>query len=277
MSTPSDEADLNQGLAGALQGNSRSAPYPGLAQALLGGSPGLLQDPGSVGSLAQGLTFGLPAIPARYTPVGGFRTDPYGTAFPTIPVGQSLSTAAPPESADQAPIATNGVATNTGDNPGDSDGDEGGETPGAAVAAASPAQQLTPAFDVDKAIGYLDRNATPSYSRLKNGHCGRAVRKAIEAGGLKIGHAESAKDYGPNLVAAGFKKLDVQGFENYNPQKGDVIIYPAILGATQNHKNGHIQMFDGAQWVSDFKQHGQYLGGEPGNDFHSKPFTVYRP
>ena len=38
------------------------------------------------------------------------------------------------------------------------------------------------------------------------------------------------------------------------PQKGDVVVFSAIKG----HKHGHICMYDGHQWISDFKQRSMY-------------------
>jgi hypothetical protein len=129
-------------------------------------------------------------------------------------------------------------------------------------------------FDVDKAVQYLDDNALPKYDDKTAGYCGKAVRLAIGAGGRNVERTESAKDYGPKLMQAGFARLDVDDFENYTPYKGDVVIYPAW----GEHKNGHMQMYDGTQWVSDFKQHGgdgRYPGGDP--KWKEQVFSVYRP
>ena len=35
-----------------------------------------------------------------------------------------------------------------------------------------------------------------------------------------------------------------------NPKRGDVVVY----GKSRGHNSGHIQMYDGKQWVSDFRQ-----------------------
>jgi len=37
--------------------------------------------------------------------------------------------------------------------------------------------------------------------------------------------------------------------DNYTPQKGDIV----VIGANKNHKAGHIAMYNGSQWISDFK------------------------
>lgn len=134
-------------------------------------------------------------------------------------------------------------------------------------APSAPATQ--PAYDVDKAAAYLDAAATPHYIQGKNGHCAKNVREAIKSGGRDIAVTHSAKDYGPSLVAGGFTKLEGDALKNYTHQKGDVIIYPAI----DKHADGHMAMYDGNQWVSDFKQRVPY----PSNDYIGKTYAIYRP
>jgi hypothetical protein len=97
-------------------------------------------------------------------------------------------------------------------------------------------------YDVDKAVAHLDANAgARSHKR-----CATYVRRAIAAGGVKLTQTIHAKDYGANLVAAGFSEKAAGGA----PAKGDVAIIPAVKG----HLDGHMCMYDGHQWVSDFKQ-----------------------
>jgi hypothetical protein len=77
-----------------------------------------------------------------------------------------------------------------------------------------------------------------------------------------------AKDYGASLRAAGFLSLG-QIAAGY--LAGDVAIVDAIDG----HPSGHMAMFNGVSWVSDFKQqHGLY----PGAAYRSKRprFTIFR-
>ena len=77
-----------------------------------------------------------------------------------------------------------------------------------------------------------------------------------------------AKDYGSCLVTAGFSEKPAGGA----PAKGDVAVIPAVKG----HPAGHMAMYDGHQWVSDFKQaHGvypaaEYREGKPKVTFYSK-------
>lgn len=154
-------------------------------------------------------------------------------------------------SADQAPMAATPQAA----------------TAGTGANTAAPGKSAVP-YDVDKAAGYLDTHATPEYIKGVNGHCGRAVRQAIAAGGIPVANTDYAKDYGPKLIGAGFTQLDGQAAKNYTPQKGDVIIYPAW----QKHTSGHMEMYDGTHWVSDFMQKGPIPFGDG-----TLPYRIYRP
>jgi type VI secretion system secreted protein VgrG len=55
--------------------------------------------------------------------------------------------------------------------------------------------------------------------------------------------------------------------DSYTPQKGDV----AVFAGSDAHPHGHITIFDGKQWVSDFKQKNMspYRTAAP-------PVTIYR-
>jgi hypothetical protein len=93
------------------------------------------------------------------------------------------------------------------------------------------------------------------------------VRKAVEAGGAHLIHHTSAKDYGDSLERVGFRALS--GAANF--VAGDVVVVHAMTG----HPHGHMAMFNGHIWVSDFKQsHGLYPG--PSYRKTKPPYTVYR-
>jgi len=121
-------------------------------------------------------------------------------------------------------------------------------------------------YDVDAAVKHLDDNAEAGSS----GKCATYVRQALEAGGLDMSSRPvSAKDYAPYLKLKGFKSVDLK---NYQPKKGDVVVI-------QNYKdgdvNGHIAMYDGAIWVSDFKQRDMW--GGPGYRKNTPSYEVLRP
>ena len=103
-------------------------------------------------------------------------------------------------------------------------------------------------YSNDAAVEYLVEHAE---SRSKSS-CALSVRRAISAGGCPtFGQPPSACDYDLFLPDLGFNEVPQDG---YVPQKGDVVVFSAIKG----HKHGHICMYDGKQWVSDFKQRSMY-------------------
>jgi len=119
-----------------------------------------------------------------------------------------------------------------------------------------------------KAVEYLNQNAEP----LSLGQCARYVREAIEAGGIKLVHHVSAKDYGSSLVHHGFQKIvQTHATTNYHHKLGDVAIVQPIAG----HPHGHMAMYNGSWWVSDFVQ---YHGVYPGHSYRQSkpPYAIYR-
>ncbi|KAG2433258.1 hypothetical protein HXX76_008326 [Chlamydomonas incerta] len=87
--------------------------------------------------------------------------------------------------------------------------------------------------------------ALANASSQSQGRCGIAVREAIEAAtGMTMPRVGSAKDMGSSLVAVGFCFADAP------LQVGDV----AVIQDCQGHPHGHIQVWTGSQWVSDFVQ-----------------------
>jgi hypothetical protein len=126
-------------------------------------------------------------------------------------------------------------------------------------------------WDVKKAVTHLRKHARPS----SGGQCAKFTREAIEAGleGGKVPRpsSRSAKDFGLGLQMAGFSELPGMcgGF-----QAGDVAVIDGING----HPDGHMAMYDGQQWISDFPQN-DYVGREgglyPGNAY-AKAAPNYR-
>ena len=100
-------------------------------------------------------------------------------------------------------------------------------------------------------------------------HCAMYCRLGMEAGGLATEdrpRSGDAGDYGPFLMRHG---AQVVPQDSYIPQVGDV----AVFNKTVQHPSGHIEMFDGNNWVSDFMQH----SFSPYRDASSTPpFTIYR-
>jgi len=110
------------------------------------------------------------------------------------------------------------------------------------------------------------------------------MRKALEGNGFKIGKHGSAKNYGNPLQNAGFDAIaehyNGEGYENlpdgYTPQAGDVVVFQDYTDPENNsyHKDGHITMYDGKDWYSDFKQTDMH-GGKPIRR-GDPDYTIYR-
>lgn len=115
-------------------------------------------------------------------------------------------------------------------------------------------------FDIDAAVNTLNSNATAR----SRGLCALYVRYALDAGGLKTaGHRGNANAYFRNLPALGFTAVNTTTY-----QKGDIVVFDKI----GKHKYGHIAMWNGSQWVSDFRQRNIIVA----NAYRSARQQVYR-
>lgn len=105
--------------------------------------------------------------------------------------------------------------------------------------------------------GILDSSAAPAIAAARasraahsrsTGRCALYVRRALQAAGYSFTPNPSAYQYATRgtLAGAGFVKIN----NNLPPQVGDVIVY----NRSGRHPHGHIQIFDGQNWVSDFRQ-----------------------
>ena len=74
--------------------------------------------------------------------------------------------------------------------------------------------------------------------------------KALHAGGSPA-YILPAYAYSWLLPQLGFDEVAAEG---YSPQTGDIVVFPKVDG----HIWGHIQMWNGQQWISDFMQKGFY-------------------
>lgn len=121
-------------------------------------------------------------------------------------------------------------------------------------------------FDIDKATGFLESQANSS----STGQCAKYVRQALEAGGLSTaGRPTAAADYDNFLPKIGFVAIQYTDISYYQPQKGDIVVMPRITG----HNYGHIAMYSGNEWISDFKQNDLWGGSAYRNNGQC---TVYR-
>jgi len=119
-------------------------------------------------------------------------------------------------------------------------------------------------WNAQAAIAYLRQHA----AARSLGRCAEYTRKAIESGGVKLLHHRSAKDYGSSLCVAGFRAVTPAPI---HLRAGDV----AIIQPIPHHPHGHMCMYDGAVWISDFRQlHGFYPG--PSYRAQKPPYAIWR-
>jgi len=113
-------------------------------------------------------------------------------------------------------------------------------------------------LDLNKVLVGLNRKASGTYRKSLIGRCAKYVRLALEDGGMKTdGRPVSAKDYGPFLLKKGFKEIS-----GGNDKPGDIVVFEGFKGPKSNHPDGHIQMYNGNDWVSDFIQTGFWAGSD---------------
>ncbi len=98
-------------------------------------------------------------------------------------------------------------------------------------------------YDPDKAAQY----ATEHANRKSVSLCAAYVRRSLEAGGCPtFFHRRVAWEYKDFLLHLGIKEIPQQ----HKRQIGDVVVFNAV----KNHPYGHIAIWNGRKWVSDFKQ-----------------------
>ena len=102
-------------------------------------------------------------------------------------------------------------------------------------------------YDKDRAVKMINANAQPR----SRGLCAMYVRSAIEqAGAPTFGFPGNACEYTEFLPKLGFRKIATHKSSNYKPSAGDIMVFASKPG----HRSGHIAMYNGKMWVSDFKQ-----------------------
>ncbi|MEO8234263.1 MAG: hypothetical protein ABI549_02510 [Flavobacterium sp.] len=97
-------------------------------------------------------------------------------------------------------------------------------------------------YDIDAAVTYIESHAEASSTSA----CAKYVRQAVEAGGLTSNASpRNALNYFTILKDLGFTELQTTSYI-----KGDIVVFDGVEG----HQYGHIAMWTGTQWISDFKQ-----------------------
>ena len=117
------------------------------------------------------------------------------------------------------------------------------------------------AWNINNAIKALIKNSSTSSQH----QCAKYVRIAIEAGGVSTaGRPVAAKDYRSFLPRIGFSfigsitgKSNQANWTKNNARPGDIAVM-------EHGQYGHICMFSGKQWISDFKQNNMWVYGGDG-------------
>ncbi|WP_228372301.1 hypothetical protein [Chryseobacterium gregarium] len=120
-------------------------------------------------------------------------------------------------------------------------------------------------YNIEAAVNYINKNALAK----SEGACAKYVRKAINAGGIAniFGHATEYYDT-DKLVKYGFTKVGTD-INSITLKKGDI----AAFGSVKGHPYGHVAMWNGTQWVSDFKQKSFWVANQYSTD---KKYAIYR-
>lgn len=118
-------------------------------------------------------------------------------------------------------------------------------------------------------IGYYDpvravESAVENAENKSHSLCAKYVREALQDAGIRvIVKPSSAYLYNDFLPILGYSAVEMP----YKP--GDVVVFMP----TGNRKYGHIAIYTGEGWVSDFKQKSFYVHSDY---LKSKDYIVYR-
>ena len=116
-------------------------------------------------------------------------------------------------------------------------------------------------INIDAAVKHLIDNS----SAKSKGWCAKYVANALVAGGFEFQRQGSAYMYHTNgiMIKMGYKEIS-------NPSyfiKGDI----TVTEKNNYHLHGHIAMYTGSQWISDFRQKSEFVYSS-----HQPPIHYYR-
>ena len=103
--------------------------------------------------------------------------------------------------------------------------------------------------DINKAVEYLMVHARSIIVRPSS----KCIADALQAGGFKFTRQPSAYMYRTKGVLAkiGFKEISKPS----SFKKGDI----TVTDRNSFHPHGHIAMFSGSKWISDFVQKSEFV------------------
>ena len=121
--------------------------------------------------------------------------------------------------------------------------------------------------------------ATSRAHTKTTGKCARYVTDSMQRAGLNYPRLASAYMYATDkgLPSVGFEQLKVTDPNNYPKQPGDVYVIDSFVGDKgKKHPHGHIAIWNGQQWVSDFKQKNMNIYNDLPNEQFKKITSVWR-
>ena len=106
-------------------------------------------------------------------------------------------------------------------------------------------------WNINKAI----QKAESVKTRTSSGKCAMYVRQFLEAGGLDLtGHPVSAKDYACFLPKIGFTNIANIASRAEQTKFTENEAVPGDVAVMEHGTHGHICLWTGKAWVSDFIQ-----------------------
>ena len=105
------------------------------------------------------------------------------------------------------------------------------------------------AVNFDAAIAYLISHAEPK----SIGKCGLYVHRALEAGGFRPFLPKSAYQYWSDQLLRKIGFIEIP--KPYPFKKGDITVTERNI----NHPDGHMAMYTGEKWISDFVQNSEFV------------------
>lgn len=173
-------------------------------------------------------------------------------------------------------------------------GDYGGSSPGdngigglgsGGAGGSSPSQNNASTPKLKDRVDYnklktifVNKGYNRAYNKNTCGYCLRAWKSVWQDAGIgKYSGVEYAKDFGVTLLEYGFQVIATNCGENkpteYEPQIGDTRVWDTYPG--QSKPAGHINWWNGTNWVSDFKQNHPWL---PGSKYgiYNVSYKIYR-
>ena len=125
-------------------------------------------------------------------------------------------------------------------------------------------------FDIDAAIIRIHKKIDERVDKKSIGSCAKYVRWGLEAGGIDTSdRPDYACKYGSFLLKKGFNQINITDPNDYTPIKGDIVVFDTYPGQPK-YPAGHIQMYNGEKWVSDFVQRRFWPGTAYENDYKKR-------